>query len=164
MAKKHKKPYIPPSLHNKMECEEYIKDLPAEQQEWIRKFYYDYYAGGVYKEDSVLENEEAKKEARKNHNSLRRDAFQVSENMGALGDLTEADREFMEDAHDEWDWERIYIRDGYRAAVEEIIRQTTNDLDNEYIEKRVTLLRFYEKMSKLARKYKYDRSQKRKQK
>jgi len=161
MSKK-KKNYIPKSVRKKTMSSDYRHLLSTEEKEYLDQFDYEYHAGGIYQEDTLLESEDAKEEARKNHNALRRDAFEVTGNTDRLIYTENATKMFLEDAHDEWDWERVYYRDGFKSAVEEILNQTEKDLDNKLIDKKVTLLRFVDKMIKLKKINKYERNQKRK--
>jgi hypothetical protein len=160
-----KKQYVPHKLiDEKMEYREYLDKLSAEEREYVKKFYEQLYAGGVYDGDSEELAESFVREANKNYNSLTRDLLDVAKDNGLLKNLDENDTRFMEDACDEWSWRDEFDKHGYRHAALMIYEQTENDLKNSQIDVKVTLTRFYEKMNSLKRLNWRERKHKRKQK
>jgi hypothetical protein len=153
-----KKLYTP---NSREEYKEYASKLSKEEKEFIQKFYEDYYSGGVYSEDTILETEEVKKEARRNHNTLTRDVMDVAEKQGGTLPLDENTKDFMEYVSDENDWEFVYSQQGFKAASELIYEQAINDLSNSKLTVKVTLTRFFEKMLNLKRYNWRDRKHKR---
>ncbi len=161
MAKKKRAPAYP---DHKMEYKEYMNKLTPEQQQYVKRFYDDLYAGGVFKEGSLLKSEDAKQEAIKNHNSLTRDAMDVGQRRGKLSGLDENTVQFMEDASDDWEWQDEYATHGFKAAAKMIYDQAENDLQNKNLSVKITLTRFFEKISGLKRLNWRDRKHKRKAK
>lgn len=146
-----------------MEYKEYAHKLNKEEREWVEQFYYEEYGNGMYHtEDPILVTEEQLKEARRNHNSIHRDAFNAARKAGQLEELSDEDRQFMEDASDEWDWQNAFKTMGYEAAVNIIFNQTAKEL--QVIDTKTTLIRFYVKMERLRREKFNDDRTKRKRK
>lgn len=157
--KNKKRSYTPYAKLN--EIGDYYHELSEEQRNWIKRFDHDMYNGGVYEEGTVLENEDAKKEARKLHNSLKRDAFDVSVRKGKLQyiDVNEEQyRNFMEHVSDEQEWELIYDRFGYKEAAKHIFKITEEQIKEGSIELKVVLSQYYVRMSKLKRMNKRDKA------
>jgi hypothetical protein len=148
----------------KLDYKEYLNKLNADERKLVEKFYEDYYGGGVYQADTVLTSESAKEEARKNHNSLSRDAMEVSKRRGTLNQLDENTEEFMEFVSDESEWELVYKQQGFKTAVLFIYDLAIEDINNKNVDLKVTLTRFFERMCSLKRLNWRDRKHKRKNK
>ena len=155
------KPWSPMKTNK---SEDYWEHLTPEEQEFLRKFNYDYQYGGVYSKVSMLTTPEAVAEAKANHKAYIRDAFTFSSNKNLLCRLNENFKEFMDDVSDDIDWQTEYDRSGFVKAKLLIIEQAENDLLNRNINVKVTLLRYDAKLKELNRLYKRDRNNKRKQK
>jgi hypothetical protein len=153
-----KKRYMP---EGKQDYKEYLSKLSPDERRLVEKFYEDFYGGGVYLKDTVLQSDSAKEEARKNHNSLSRDAMDVSQRRGTLQQLEDNDREFMEYVSDESEWETAYNQQGFKAAALIIYDLAVDDINNNKVDVRVTLTRFFERMSSLKRLSWRDRKHKR---
>lgn len=130
---------------------DYIDELSEEEAEWVRKFYQEYHFDTGYKGKRILKSKEAKREASRNNNMNKTDAFFRARKEGDLGMLNENHRQFMEDASDEWEWQDAFKVGGPEAALEHITNQTLRDLENNKLDKKTTLMRYYEKRDRLRR-------------
>ena len=139
----------------KKQTEDFILDewrryrfkLDEKELAYIRKFYREYERADLYgEEDNILEGD-MRKEAIHKHNAKNLDAI----NKIGLHDKfkEESTKEFMEDASDDWRWMDTYKTLGYKYAVDDVINQAIENLDNKYLDKRVTLLKYHVKMNKL---------------
>jgi len=140
------------ALEGAFEYLEYVDSLSKEDAAWVRQFYNEYEAGGSYgQENPILTTNEQLKDARRKYNNLYRDAYNVSRNIGKLK-YTEDQREVMELASDEQEWETAYVQGGLELAIHVIMDQATRDIEAGQ-ELKVCLSRFYVKMER-ARKNK----------
>lgn len=156
---------------------DYLNKLTPQEREFLERFNFDYYSGGVYEKDPnkkdangnklpsdkiLIDNNynDIKIEAIRNHNSLSRDALNVAIQSGTLSNLDEETVQFMEEACDEWDYQRVYQQQGFKAAVETVYEQTRRDLTNTLLDVNVTLTRFYFKINKIRLMNKRDRTKK----
>lgn len=131
---------------------EYWDSLNPDEKKLVRDFYEAYYTSKV-NESSLFDNHpEIKSEAIRNKNLRGRDdLIYRARREGVLSNLDDVTTGFMKDASDDWDWEAEYKKNGFEAAVKMILQQTIEDLENNNIEKEITLLRYYEKRDRLRR-------------
>ena len=134
---------------------DYIDELPEEEKEFIKQFYREYYFDGVTgktAEERVIKSEEAIKEARRNHNSMKTDMLFRAKKEGFYDTVNSASAEqFMEDASDEWEWQDAFKLLGFEGALKVITDQTIRDLDNKHLNTEIVLARYYEKRDRLRR-------------
>lgn len=133
---------------------EYIKTLSEDDAKYVRQFYKEWYFDGISstpQDERLIKDSEMTKEARRNHNSMKTDAFFKAKRVGKLTQLTSNEEAFMEDASDEWAWQDEYKIHGFEAALRMINGIAIRDLDNKEVDKEVTLLRYYEMRDRLRR-------------
>jgi hypothetical protein len=134
-----------------MEYMDYVKDLSKEEKVWIEQFYAEYYANGSYSaEEPLLTSKTQLRDARKMNNSLYRDALNVGLNQQNLMELPAAERELINEATDEMEWEDAYAQAGPQWATELIFKQAVRSLDDG-LKPETVLARFYVKMEKLRK-------------
>jgi len=141
------------TVRDKMEYREYAKDLNIEDRKWIEQFYQEYYndlVDGLPEDLRILKSAELVTEARRRHNCMKRDAFEVAKKMNNL-DYTGDDNDFMEAASDEWEWRDGYTVGGYELACQCIFLQAIKQLKEieDVNEKMVILAGMYVKMNEL---------------
>lgn len=144
---------LPPGTQRKMEYLEYWNSLSKEEQKWISQFYHEFYNDGVSftePEKRILQTKEMQKEARRNHNSMKRDAYEVAEKSGGLDYLYDERRRFAESEAD-FEYLEVFDSQGYEAAVQFLVDETIPDLDNMSLDLNIVLIRFYLKMEELRR-------------
>lgn len=121
-------------------------------REYKRKFDAEWYNADFYtKEENIIKAGDTKKEAIRMKNSLDRDALSVAEKMGSLRELSQDEDQFMADASNEWEWQEVYKREGYAAALKTVIEQTVKEIEDSKISIRITLSRFIIKVLNLRR-------------
>lgn len=132
-----------------MEWKRYKFKLDEKEKAYIRQFYREYYKADFYgdTDNHIIEGGSMKKEAIHNHNAKNNDAI----NQMSLQDpyLDRETKEFMEDASDDWEWMDTYKVLGYPYAIDQILNQTLTNLDNKFINKKHTLIKYHIKMDKL---------------
>jgi len=142
---KKKKP-INNQVHEEVD---YWDKLDEDQVKFLQQFNSEYKDGGSYYTDTpILNTPELIQEATRNHHNLTRDAFEVAGRQGSLVDLDEVDKQFMEDASDEWAWRDAYKVGGYELACNFLFAQAIKKLTDE-TEWEVILANFYVKMNNL---------------
>jgi hypothetical protein len=134
---------------------DYIDKLSEEDEEYVKKFYREFYFDGLSNtpEDThIITSEEGKKEARRNHNSMKTDMLFKAKQQGTYTSLSNSSSaQFMEDASDEWEWQDAFKILGFEGALKVITEQTIRDLENKVLEKEIVLARYYEKRDRLRR-------------
>lgn len=131
---------------------EYIENLPPEEQKIVKKFYEAYYTSKINDSDIFDKHPEIRKEAIRNKNMRTRDdLMHRARAKGILTSLDETGVQFLEDASDEWDWQREFTIHGFEAAVIFINNQALNELQNKKMDPNIVLLRYYEKRDRLRR-------------
>lgn len=120
------------------------------EEEIARKFYSEYYAKDLYEEETILSKDVYRKEAHRNNNRLYADAFNVARNTNRLRELTNDEREILELASDESDYETAYLQGGPELAYQVLMDQAVRDL-NAGIDQRTVLARYHIKMCKVKR-------------
>lgn len=139
---------------SKHEFVEYYDNLSKEEQRWIRKFYEEYYNGAAHwkaPEKRLIQDEEMLQEATRNNNAIQRDIWEVATTENSLEYLGEEDRQFMEDACDEWDWRRVYDILGKKEAANLIMNQALDNIENKEYSNYTALAQFYVQMDQLRR-------------
>ena len=145
---------IPKSVFIEFECIEYLHKLDDEEAKMILQFYDERYNGATSPafnnpEDLLHNTPEMKSEAVRIHNNNKRDAFKVAKKKFDLVDFQDVKyHEFMEDAHDAWEWQDAFKFLGYKEAATVIMEQTLYQLETGE-DGQITLAKFYAKMKEL---------------
>ena len=134
-------------FHN--EYKEYEHKLNDEEKKFIQKFYKEHYCADFYTEGENILEGEARKEAHRNKNVMNRDALPVAKTYDLLDNIEVTEQYYVQKAAEKWEWQNVYKVLGYEAAVKKIVEHALNDLDNEELDKSVTLIRFYSQMCEL---------------
>ena len=132
---------------------EYADELSEEELAYVEKFYKEYYFADFYNEENIIKDPDAKKDAIRNHNSRTRDAFTKSAHTNQLKYDPDNKEGFMQDASDEWEWRDAYKVGGFELATDVIMNSTLRDLDNEFIDRKTTLARYFIKMDALRKQH-----------
>lgn len=120
------------------------------EKEYLRRFNDEWYYGTRNNNGyTIINTKEGKKEAERNNNRNKRDAFSVAERSGALSELTQNEKDFMQDASDAWEWQDVYKFLGPKKAKMVIFEQAKRDINNANIDLDTTLSRFAVKILKL---------------
>jgi len=149
MSKKGKK-----ALEGVMEYKEYDNwdQFTDEEKAYAKQFYNEYYANGMYNEENpILTAKDHIKEAHRNYNRLYQDAFNVTKNLNKQVELTDDQREVLELASDEVDYETAFKQGGYELAIQFVMDQAIRDIENKIMNKKVVLSRFYVKMIRVKK-------------
>lgn len=140
----------PPSVRREMEYCEYIDQLNDEEQEYIKQFYHEYYNKGFTKipeDERILKTDELLKIARRVNNSLSRDAFTYTANRNLQQSLEDQ----LVVASEPEGWEHKFVYLGYESALEYILIETLQEIDNSLVDNRIALIRCYIKMERLRK-------------
>lgn len=134
---------------------DYYDQLNDEEKKFIRQFNREYHGDDISRKKRegkkvLITDPEVQKEARRNHNIQKTDMFCKGKREGGLVEYDE-NRDFMEDASDDWEWRDVYVRDGYDAAVEFIDKLCLNEIKNRKMEGRVVLSRYYSRREELRK-------------
>lgn len=137
----------------RFDYEEYLSELSEDEQKWVKQFYDEYYFNGKPETEGerIIKDPEMRKEANRNNNYYSRDLMFRAKKDNNLLEINENAREFMEDAHDDWEWEDAYKMFGYEEALQTITRQAIRDLTVGKIDIETALMRYYEKRDRLRR-------------
>lgn len=119
------------------------------EKEYMRRFNDEWYYATRNGSHTVMETREQKSEAERNNNRNKRDAMSVAERTGTLVELTNDEREFMDQASNEWEWQDVYKLAGPAEAKHVIFEQAKRDIENGIVDLDITLSRFAIKMYKL---------------
>lgn len=134
------------------EYKETAFEMTPEEKEYFDKFNREWIYGPSYSNgESSIKDEEFFKEAHRNKNMRNRDAYIKSEAEGMLTNLSQEEAEFMEAAHDAWDWQRAFKYESYEAATEVIFKQAIRDIEAGTIDLEITLSRFLVKILELRK-------------
>lgn len=132
---------------------DYAGQLSDYEREFIEQFYKEYYFNGKPAEgkEKIITDKDMQQEANRHNNSYGQDLLFRAKKDGNLQTMNENARQFMEDAHDEWEWEDAFKQGGFELAIKVITEQTIRDLENSKLDKTVVLTRYYEKREKLRK-------------
>lgn len=138
---------------------EYENELNKEEKLWVKKFYAEYYDGGVYsvpKDKRLLNTEEMVKEANRRNYSGQNDIYDVSEKTGLLAEYNDGRAHFdLEDP--DMDWETVYKYTSYNLAADFLMNECIGELKIKILDKKLTLARFYIKMDLLRKAHQRDK-------
>lgn len=132
---------------------DYWNSLTDEEKEFMLKFNREYHHDGISKyskDEALLQSEEARQEARRNHNSRKTDMFHISRKEGNV-EYDDKYHQFMNDACDDWNWERVYSIHGYKGAIQFITEMTMKEIKETNTEPDVILSRYYDRRYRLNR-------------
>lgn len=115
-------------------------------REWKKRFDSDWYFGTRNGEPKILTEKQHIADGIRNNNMRQRDALYASELQGSLKNINEEERQFMEDASDEWEWQNVFKTQGPEEAIQVIYSQAERDLQNPKLSVNITLTRFLVKM------------------
>lgn len=145
------------SSKNKKKTESYILDewkryefkLDEKEKAYARKFFREYHKAEFYGDtkDHIIVEDDIRKEAIHNHNAKNLDAINKIGSHNPF--LDESTKEFMEDASDDWEWMDTYKLLGYKCAVDIILNQAITNIQNKYVDTKMSLIKFHLKMDKL---------------
>lgn len=131
------------------------------EYEWMKRFMHEYYGNKFDRHDdskNIIQTEELKKEARRNHNNTHRDALLVSKKMGALNVLFEMERN---DSKEEESWEETFKVGSYQKAIKELIQKCCEELNLDFTKLNVRkLFRVYFRLTKFVRMIRVDKRNK----
>lgn len=134
-----------------LEYHQYLDKLSGEEKKWVKQFYKEYYGNDSYNQECpIITADEHLQEARRNHNSLYRDALSVTKTLASQEEFTPDQMEVIELAGDESDYELAFSQGGYELASETVMNQAIRDLDAGQ-DKKVVLSRFYIKFERLRK-------------
>jgi len=119
------------------------------EREWKRRFDTEWYYGTRYGHQDILQTDEQRAEAERNNNYNKREALVAASNKDELQQLSRSEDEFMQEASDVWEWQNVYKVSGFEDAQHVIYEQAVRDIEANVIDHRLTLTRFYLKMTKL---------------
>lgn len=149
-----------------LEYREYIDQLSDEEKKFVKDFYLEYYAqDGYYKdpEERIIQSKELQSEANRNHQMLKTEVLEINRsNPGLLSYISRENEPYLSEENDVV-WEDLY-KVSIELAFNEIMYQTLTDIENENIDKELTLTRFYFKMKKLGRLIRRDKRLNKKEK
>lgn len=130
------------------------------EKEWITQFYAEYHKADFYNlNDHIIKDEEIRKEAIRNKNSIDRDdALHKAYRSGTADDYEEHRQlfettEFMDSVSNENELHNVLLEQGLEGAMRHLMNQCLENLDNKYLTKHFTLSQFYIKMRKLYKLY-----------
>jgi hypothetical protein len=135
---------------------DYIDKLGPKEKEYIKKFYNEWYFADIYNEDADnimdITDEEQRAKVIRNVYTRQNDVMGESSKAKVQYESDGFKKEkFMEAASDEWEWRDAFAQGGYELAVSFIFNQAIKDVNNPKVDQKVTLLRFYTKMTQLRR-------------
>jgi len=128
---------------------EYYHTLEPEHKDFIKRFVNEYYHGEANQARAkiIYGKNEITKEANRNKNIQDTELF---EQEGVVT-YPEDFHQFMKDVCDDSDWENNYKIHGYETALDTIVAQAIEDLDNMELDIDKTLNRYYEKRRSLEK-------------
>jgi len=131
---------------------DYWDKLTPEEKKWMKQFNEEYHYG-KYPEDPIIKKKKIRKEANRNHTMKNTDLMDKGKEgfMRYIGGDMAIYEAFMEDANDTWSWQDAYHQGGINLAKDDIMNRTINDLENQHVDKKVTLNRFFLQMDSLRR-------------
>lgn len=133
---------------------DYENKLSDSERAWLYKFNQEYYGHNFGNDPVHKVTPEIKTEAYERENAARRDVW----NTGEIEHLATIPDALLSDvSHVDLDWEEIYKRAGYEKAMEKIVDDTLDDLENSNVNKATTLHRFHSKAGKLRKMHEADR-------
>jgi len=112
---------------------DYYDTLSEDDRQYVTQFYYEYYSTGFYnipEEERILKGDELLKEARRNNNSINRDAFARSQKHEYTSPIID---------ESELEWEKLFNIFGYEKALEKILDSAMDDLYNSDIDRKIIL-------------------------
>ena len=107
--------------------------LNEEEQKYITNFFLEMYNDKISFEGAhILKSPNMIKEARKNHNAVKRDAMRVAHKTGRLTTIDQVNnpknRAFMDEMSREDEWRNAFKIGGYELAGKHILNQTIEDI------------------------------------
>ena len=147
------------------------KGLSQDDKDYIYRFYLENYNDKIsFDGAKLLKSPRMLKVARKNHNSVKRDAMRVAHKTKRIRSIESVDspenRKFMEDMSNEQEWRTAYKIGGYELAGKQIVGQAVEEIklcEDDSLIKEI-LLDFLLSFRELRLEERKDRTAKREQK
>lgn len=136
---------------------DYWDKLNEYDRKWLDQFCHEYYGNhhGRYGEESLITDEEVRKEARRLNNSYNRDGYNVALKTSQLlynEDLENEKTHFkIYDQEEIETWQEAYTLQGAKTALEMVLADTLQQLEDDIDDdkRKTTLIRFFIKMRRL---------------
>lgn len=123
------------------------------QYDWMNKFMKEYYGNDFYnapKGQQILTTKEQQKDAIRNNNNLKRDAFLVSGKAGMLYFTPNIERVNIDEIKEPWEKEFVY--GDTSVAQDKLFRQSCEDLNIEFTETNIIrLIMIFKRIKKYLR-------------